>query len=55
MDSQRMQEVALFCSEASCKCKQKPWLLLVTGSFSNSDQVLEWKQSNGDVNIPMGV
>lgn len=49
-----MQEVALFCSEASRKCKQKQWLLLVTVCFSESDQVLEWKQSRDDVNAPMG-
>lgn len=49
-----MQEVALFCSEAPCECKQNPWLLGVTGCFSESDQVLEWKQSSSDVNVPMG-
>lgn len=53
-DSQRVQEVTLLCSEASCKCKQKPWLLLVTDCFSESDQVLEWKQSSSDVNVPLG-
>lgn len=53
-DSQRMLEVALLCSEAPCKCKQNPRLLLATGCFSESDQVLEWKQSSSDVNVPMG-
>lgn len=54
IEGQGTQEVALFCSEAPCKCKQQPWLLLVTGCLSDSDRVSEWKQSSSDVNVPMG-
>lgn len=53
-DSQRRPAVALLCPEAFRKCKQNPWLLQATACFSESDHVLEWKQSRSDVSIPMG-